>query len=141
MIELDWTLLLQAANFLILLLVLHLMLYRPILDILRRRRETIDGSLQRAKDLESQTAEKMARYQERLQEAKQKGSQEKMKLRQEAAAEEARMLSEAHENASEQLQTIKSRIASEADRARQTLKSETEALAAQIASKVLGRAV
>lgn len=139
MIELNWTLFLQAANFLLLLVVLNFLLYRPLRDILQRRRETIDGSFRRAKDLESQINEKMGRYQERLQEAKLKGNQEKMKLRQEAMEEEGKILAEAHGSASAQLQTIKGRVSAEAEEARSALRTETETLAAGIASKVLGR--
>lgn len=141
MIELNWTLFLQAANFLLLLLVLNFLLYRPLRDILQRRRETIEGSFRRAKDLEGQINEKMARYQERLQEAKLKGSQEKMKLRQEALEEEGKIVAEAHGSASSQLQNIKTRVAGEAEEARRTLRAETEALASGIAAKVLGRTI
>jgi F-type H+-transporting ATPase subunit b len=139
-IELNWTLLMQAANFAVLLLVLNIVLFRPILGVVRARREEIEGSLQRAKNLEGQIEEKMSRYQERLQEARLKGSQEKMKLRQEAALEEGRILGEAQRNASESLHTIKDRVSAEAEKARQDLRRETESLASSIASRVLGRA-
>ncbi len=141
MIELNWTLFVQAANFAILLLLLNIFLFRPILGVIRARREEIDGSLLRAKSLEGQIEEKMSRYQERLQEARLKGTQEKMKLRQEAAAEEGKILGEAQKSATDELQTIKSRVGAEAEQARQDLRRETEGLAAVIASKVLGRAV
>ncbi len=140
MIELNWTLFMQAANFAILLLLLNIVLFRPIMGVLRARREEIDGSMQRARDLEGQIQEKMSRYQERLQEARLKGSQEKTKLRQEAALEESKILGEAQKNASQDLQTIRERVGVEAENARQDLRRETENLASVIASKVLGRA-
>lgn len=141
MIELNWTLFLQAANFLLLLFVLNFILYRPLRDILQKRRESVEGAHRRARELEGDINEKMARYQERLQEAKLKGSQEKMKLRQEALEEEGKLLAAAHGSASAKLQEIKGRVAEEAEQARRSLRSETETLAAQVASKVLGRAL
>jgi F-type H+-transporting ATPase subunit b len=83
----------------------------------------------------------MSRYQEQLQQAKLKGSDEKAALRAAAARDEAELLAGAHQGASEQLQTIKNRVQVEAEAARRSLKGETEALAAHVATKVLGRAL
>ena len=61
MISLDWTLILQFANFLILLIILNKLLYRPLLKVLAERRATIDGSHQKAESLQSEIEAKMAR--------------------------------------------------------------------------------
>lgn len=141
MIKIDWTILLQAANFMVLMLVLNIILYRPLRDLLNRRREGIDGAHGRARELEAQIGEKMSRYQEQLQQAKLKGNEEKAALRAAAARDEAELLAAAHQSASEQLQTIKNKVQAEATAARMSLKVETEALAAHVATKVLGRAL
>ncbi|MBE0598849.1 MAG: hypothetical protein IH614_16460 [Desulfuromonadales bacterium] len=141
MIELNWTLFLQFANFLVLLLVLNFLLYRPLRRLLEQRRENIDGSLSRAKELETRIGEKMSRYQERLQTAKLKGNQEKLALRQQALEEEGRTLGQAREQAAGFIQNIKNQVAEETELARRALSSETKALAGQIAAKVLGRTV
>ncbi|PLX83301.1 MAG: hypothetical protein C0617_12285 [Desulfuromonas sp.] len=139
MINLDWTLLLQFFNFFLLMAILHFVLYRPLRAIMSQRQQTMDGSYQKAKDLEAQVAEKMDRYQAQLQEAKQKGSRERAQLRQGAAKEESVIIGAAREKAADQLQVIKSKVAAEAQGARKALRSESETLAAQVASKVLGR--
>lgn len=139
MIEINWTIWLQFANFFVLMLVLNFLLYRPIRAVMERRRETVEGSHRRAKDLENQINEKMERYQGKLQEAKLKGAQEKAVLRQDAAAEEARILSEARTRAGDHLQTIKNKVAAEAAEASKHLRSEAGTLASHVASKVLGR--
>ncbi len=141
MISIDWTIGLQFVNFVVLMLVLNFILYRPLRDMLNRRKETIDGSLQAAKDLEGQVDEKMSRYQQQLQEAKLKASQDRAVLRQEAAKEEAAILAKAQGKAADELKVIKNRVAAEAEEARKVLGKETKALAAGIASKVLGREV
>jgi len=138
-IKVDWTIWLQFVNFFVLMAVLNFLLYRPLRDILNRRRETIDGSYAKAKELEAQINEKMERYQEQLQTAKLKGNEERAELRKAASGEEADILGKAHSRAAEQLQEIKKKVAGEADAAAKMLKKETEALATQIASKVLGR--
>ena len=141
MIEINWTIFLQAAIFAVLLVVLNSVLFRPLRDVFQRRTESIDGSVRRAKELEGQINEKMTRYQERLQEAKLNGAQEKAALRQEAMLEEGKILSAAHESASVHVQAIRGKVRDEAESAREALKGEARGLASAIASKVWGRAL
>jgi len=140
-IKIDWTILLQAGNFLLLMFVLNLLLYRPLRDVLQRRRAAVEGGHGRARELEGQINEKIARYQEQLQQAKLQGNAEKAALRAAAAREEAEIMGAAHKDASEHLKTIKNRVGAEAEAARQSLRAETETLAAQVAAKVLGRSL
>ena len=132
MISIDWTILVQFANFIVLMIVLNILLYRPLRNVMANRRETIDGSYDVAQSLESQIEEKMVRYEEKLQAAKQQGNQEKAALRQAGASEEAGIISKAREEATGRLQGVKEQVAESATVARQQLKSETEALAGEI---------
>ena len=141
MIKLDWTLLLQFANFMILLVVLNVLLFKPLRAVLAARKTTIDGDLAKARATEAQIQAQVAEYEAKLQEARQRGGQERTALRQAAVAEEARLLGAANEAASRRLQELKGQVADEAATARQALRSETEVLARQIAGKVLGRSV
>jgi F-type H+-transporting ATPase subunit b len=140
-IKLDWTLLLQFANFMILLIVLNVLLFKPLRAVLAARKTTIDGDLARARATEVQIQTQVAEYEAKLQEARQRGGQERTALRQAAVAEEARLLGAANEAASRRLQELKEQVADEAATARQALRGETEVLARQIAGKVLGRSV
>lgn len=139
MISLDWTLGLQFLNFIILLVVLNKLLYRPLLKVMAERRETITGGHARAKDLEADIDDKMQRYQQQLSEAKAQANSERNELKKAAGVDEAAILSEANGKATTRLQAIKSQVADEADAASKTLKNEAEALAQQIATKILGR--
>ena len=141
MIKLDWTIFLQFFNFMLLMLVLNLLLYRPLRAMLAKRRQSIEADQARARDLSAQIEEKMARYQEQLQAAKAQGNQEKAQLRQKAAQEEAEILGAARAEATAELQAIKGQVAAEATMARESLKQETDTLAGMIAGKILGRAL
>ena len=141
MIKIDWTILLQFFNFMVLMFILNILLYKPLRARLAKRREAIEGSHARAKDLAGQIDEKMATYQEQLQGAKQKGAQEKAMLKKQAAGQEAEILGAAHDEANVHLQQIKGQVANEAAEARSALKKETDDLAGMIAGKVLGRAL
>jgi len=140
-IKLDWTLFLQFVNFLILMAVLNALLFKPLRAALQARRETIEGSKAKVQDLDEQVQAQIARYEAQLQEARQQGAQERATLRKAAQEEEARILGEANQTSAEKLQTIKEQIQVEASAARQALRNESEALAKEIAGKVLGRAV
>ena len=139
MISVDWTLGLQFVNFIILLIVLNKLLYKPLAKIMAERREKIDGSHARAKDLQADIDEKMARYQKQLSDAKVLANAERAKLKKAASEEEASMLAEAHGKASARLTSIKEQVAGEAAEASKVLQKEAKSLAGQIATKILGR--
>ena len=141
MIELDGTLVLQFVNFMILMVVLNALLFKPLRAALKARKETIEGSKAKVQDIDEQVQAQIARYEAQLQEARQQGSQERSALRKTGQEEEVRILGEANRSAAERLQTITAQIQDEANSARQALRGETEALAKEIAGKVLGRAV
>lgn len=141
MIKVDWTLGLQIFNFLVLLFILNTVLYRPLRGVLAKRKEAIEGDHGRARDLQQQIDEKMARYQEQLQAARIKGNEERAQLRAAASKEEAEILGVAHHSASEKLQQLKARVAAEADQARTALRRDVDQIAVQVASRILGRAL
>jgi len=140
-ISLDWTIFLQFANFVILMAILNILLYRPLRKMLSSRRETIDGAKERVRGLEGQIEEKMARYEEKLQAAKLQGNQEKAALRQAAATEEAGIIGSARDEATQRLQVVKDQVAAAAATASQQLKADAQGLAAEIATKIMGRAL
>jgi len=140
-IKLDWTLFLQFANFMILMAVLNALLFKPLRAALQARREAIESSKAKVHDIDEQVQAQIARYEAQLQEARLQGAQERATLRKAGQEEETRILGAANQTAAEKLQTIKEQIQEEAGTARQALRNETEALAREIAGKVLGRAI
>jgi len=140
-IKLDWTLLLQFVNFMILMAVLNALLFKPLRAALQARKETIEGSRAKVQDIDEQVQAQIARYEAQLQDARLKGSQERSALRKTAQEEESRILGAANQKSAEKLQVIKEQIQEEASSARQALRNETESLAKSIAGKVLGRAI
>lgn len=141
MIEINWTLLVQFANFMILMAVLNALLFKPLRAALQARKETIEGSRAKVQDIDEQVQAQIARYEAQLQDARLQGGQERAQLRKTAQEEEGRILGGANKVAAEKLKVIKAQIEEEAGVARQSLRDETEALAKEIAGKVLGRAV
>jgi F-type H+-transporting ATPase subunit b len=138
-ISVDWTLGLQFVNFVILLVVLNKLLYKPLQKILAERRDAIKGSHQCAEDLESQIDAKMLAYQNQVDAARAQANAERSELKKTALAQETSILTEAHDKVGAKLQNIKSQVAKEATEAGELLKREAESLAGQIATKILGR--
>ncbi len=139
MISLDWTLVLQFFNFIVLLFILNKVLYRPLLKVMNQRREKIEDSKARAREVESAVDEKMQRYQEQLNAAKAAATLERADLRKAGHQQEAIITREAQEKAVTRINTIREQVGKEAVEAGQTLNNEAKALAGQIAAKVLGR--
>jgi F-type H+-transporting ATPase subunit b len=140
-IKLDWTLFLQFANFMILMAVLNVLLFKPLRAALKARKATIEGCRTKVQDIDEQVQAQIARYEAQLQEARLQGAQARAALRKAAQSEESRIVGEASQSSAVKLQTIKEQIQAEASTARKILRDETETLAKEIAGKVLGRAV
>jgi len=140
-ISIDWTFLVQFTNFVVLMVILNVLLYRPLRNVMAQRKEGIEAKHQRARDLEVSINEKMERYEKSLHAAKVDAGQAATLIRKEAAKREATILGSARMEASGHLDLIKAQVAKQAEAARSGLKNETQVLAAAIAGKVLGRKV
>ncbi len=141
MIELNVSFFIQAVNFLILLFVLNLVLYRPILRVLEERRKKTAGARDQVESVEEQGAELMASYEADLAVARSEARGRYQEHRAKAVAEAEAIVAQAKEKAEAEL----ARHAAELDRRRQALIQELAAseaaLAQEIANKALGRAV
>ena len=139
MINLDLTFVIQIINFLVLMMVLNLFLYKPIRKAIADRAATVDGARQRATTVDSEVQEKVAQYEARLKEAKAKAGEERNVLRSEALAEEAAALAAARKEADSTLSSIRETVAREAADARTVLREQARFLSKDICEKVLGR--
>lgn len=141
MIELNASLFIQAVNFLVLLLVLNRILYRPILRALEERGRKTAGARGQVESVEEQGAELLAAYEADLAVARSQARGRYQGHRDKAVAEAEAASAEAKQRAEAEM----ARRAEELERRRQTLESELSAseaaLAREIASKALGRAV
>ncbi len=137
----DWSFLLQMANFLFLIIVLNILLYRPIRRMLRERRETFEGLEASARRALQSLEEQEAAYARTLKEARAKGLKIKEELVREAELEEKRLTGEIHARAQAELEAVREKIRREADATREALARHVEGFAERIVSKLLGRPV
>lgn len=141
MINLDMSFVIQVINFLVLVLILNVFLYKPIRKVLAEREGEVSGAKARAAAVDQEVQEKVALYEARLREAKAKAGDERAVLKKEAAAEEAQLLEKARKEATDSLASIKNRVAREAADAKELLREQARSLSLEICEKVLGRSL
>ena len=119
MINLDMSFLFQFVNFLLLMLVLNLFLFKPIRKVLVDRNAEITGAKEKTAAVDKEVQEKFALYETRMREIKASATDERSVLKKAAQAEEAAILDKARKEATDTLCTIKNKVAKEAADARQ----------------------
>lgn len=137
----DWTLFVQIANFLFILVALNFILYRPIRKILTERKERMTGLRNRIENLNSEAEEKRGEFANKINEAKIQGFQNKETLKTEAMDEAKRMIGEIQQKVQADMESIRSQIAKDVENVRNTLQKEIKVFSAAIVHKILGRAV
>jgi F-type H+-transporting ATPase subunit b len=141
LVEVNYTLLIQIANFLILLVVLNRLLYRPLRRIIKERREKFDAFQNEVEGLTDKVERTKKEIEQQLAEARRSGFSKKDEIKSQGLEEEKAIVEKANEQAEAKIQEIKDRIASEISQARQALKSELDAFSRELAQKVLGRSL
>jgi F-type H+-transporting ATPase subunit b len=140
-INLDLAFVIQLINFLVLILVLNIFLFKPIRKVLAERQGEISAAKARAEGVDREVQEKMAQYEAKLREVKSQASDERATLIKEAQTEEASILDKARKEATDSLATIKNKVAKEATDAKALLQEQAKALSLEICEKVLGRSL
>lgn len=130
----------QMINFLILLVVLNLVLYRPIRNVILERKSKIDGMREGAEKAASDMAEGEEAYKNGLRQARSEGLSKKEAFVEEASQEEREIIDRINKKAQANLADIKQQVAQETEQARKALDGEVEAFAKAIGEKILGRA-
>ncbi len=141
MISIDQTLLIQAVNFLVLIFVLNMLLYKPILGIIDRRNRRIVESDEKVKELNKSVEQKMAEYEEKLRQAKLEAMDQKMKIEQEGSGKGEKLIEQAKSEVSQMVEGLHVKMGKEIDEVRGILKGRSQRISGEIAEKVLGRSV
>jgi F-type H+-transporting ATPase subunit b len=141
MINVDGSLFIQIANFLVLIWIMNIVVYRPIRKILIERREKVKGLEEGIETRLKDAQEKDEEFMKGVREARARGMQEKEALLQEAAAEEKQIIATINEKAQAEMAEVRSKIAADIDAVRSSLQSQVGDFAEAIGQKILGRTV
>ncbi len=141
MVSIDGSVFIQIINFIVLIWVLNMVLYRPIRNILLQRREKVAGLEGNIETASGQMKEKDEAFSRGIKEARSRGLREKESLIKEGEAEEKEIVGRINEKAQAELAQVKQKIAKEAEEVKDSLMGEVDAFASDIGQKILGRAV
>ncbi len=138
--QLDWTtFLLEIGNFLILVWILQRFLYRPVLDVITRRREAIEKTLADAKQREDDARELDAQARHRLDDWERERGAARAKLAEEIAAERTRRLEQVEEAMASERKKAEALAARRAEEERRELEVQALEQGTLFASHLLER--
>jgi len=140
-VELSWsTFLLEIINFLVLLWILKRFLYKPVLEVIARRREAIEAGLAQASQLHNEADSLKTDYESRLDRWHAERQQARTELEKELNGERQRQLQALRENLDQERK--KSRVAAQRQQEEEQKNQEYRALrqGAEFTAKLLQRA-
>ncbi len=110
MVNLNYTIIIQMIGFLILLFILNLILYRPVLAVLRKRRESLEALHKEAEELKKKATHNEEMYNTKLQQAEENAKAEYQRIVDEATKQKESRLEEERRKAKEILDEHKKQI-------------------------------
>ena len=126
-------------------LVIGLAFYRYILpkfqQVLDERTATIEGGIAKAEQVQAEAADALAAYHQQLAEARAEAARIREDARGEGTAILTELRAKASEDASRIVETAQRQIEAERTQASVTLKAEIGALAAELASRIIGESL
>ena len=141
MLSVDITLLIQIANFLVLLFLLNIFLFKPIRGILAKRNEE-ESALQESIDsFQSRGDESEKGVIEGQTKARKEGVTEKDSLKGQGLEKEQGILQEAVSAADEKIGIAKKDMEAKVADVRKSLEDQVSAFSNELAEKILGRSV
>jgi F-type H+-transporting ATPase subunit b len=139
MVSVDGSIVIQIVNFLLLIWILNLVLYKPIRKILLERKEKMVGMQSDIDSSAEQVKSKEDAYTEGVRQARAAGQKQKESLMQAAADEEKAIIGKINESAQAELKEVKAKIAQDVGTVKTALEEEIDAFADAIGQKILGR--
>jgi F-type H+-transporting ATPase subunit b len=141
MIDINSSLFIQLINFIVLLLALNIILFKPLLRTMQEREQGIANAFTDAKTAQERMQSMLEQYTAALNDAKQKAAATYGAAYQQGLDAQREMISVGRAKSDEQLSKARAEIAAAAASARTDLKKEAGALSQDITAKLLGRAV
>jgi len=141
LIDIDNTLFVQALVFAIMAFLASKLLFKPYLRMREEREEGIEGAREEAERLGAEADARLADYDGKIKDARERAMGEQRKVRAEAAASEQKLLDKTREETLAAIEESKVELGSEVGAARKELLPKADLLARDMVSRLLGRKV
>ena len=139
MIDIDWTLYAQIINFLLLVFLLNVVMFRPIRNALKERQAKLLAQETEINLLTDQGRSLEDEIKEELAAARRAGAGARETLKQEGVQAEATLLEEVKRQAELEWATVEKKIKADMAKARASLQTQAQSFAQLLATKILGR--
>ena len=140
-INLDTTLIIQAVNFGLLLLVLWRYLYRPLLGQMQERSQAIRKSLDEAQAARAEAQREREEHAAKIQAAYAEAKAIRDAALRDAAEEQRRLVEAARAEAAKLVETARAELEQDVRRARQDLRREVSDLAITVAERLISKSL
>ncbi len=141
MINVDGSVFIQIANFLLLIWVMNMILYKPIRKALLQRKEKVSDLEKMIADFSDQAREKEDAFAQGIKDARSDGLNQKQALIQAGSEEEKNVIENINKKAQAALSESREKLAKDAESVRISLEKDIDMFVNAIGQKILGRAV
>jgi F-type H+-transporting ATPase subunit b len=141
MLEFNGSFLIQLVNFFVMMAFLQIFLFKPVLAVVEKRNKTLDALRQDAQNLNGEAERIFGEYNAKTANLKKESVGALASARQQAVAEQDRLVKEARDEYSKSLETGLAEVDNRIGKVRAELKVEAEKLSRKMASNLLGRAL
>ena len=139
LVDIDATLFIQLAIFLIMLFLLSRLLFRPVIRVIEARRDATEGTMDRAAVLEKEAASLNEKAEAALQDVRTSAGRKRDSLISAASEREREIMTTARDKGRAMVSEMKRKAQSEISDTKSKLEAETAAFASMVAAKMLNR--
>jgi F-type H+-transporting ATPase subunit b len=140
-VSLDYSLGIQIINFVLLIFILNVLLYKPLLGMIDKRKKQFEESETEIRHLQEMTEQKMAAYEEKLRQAKAAATEQKNEVISQGVEEAKAVIEAVRIEIPGLMEQFHLRMEREIGEARKILTDQSQKLSVEIAEKVLGRSL
>ncbi len=141
MLNIDGTLFVQIVNFLVLLFLMNIILYKPIRGIIAKRDEEMNSRRNSVAEYRDKAEKDQKGIEQGLIAARKEGFLEKESFKSQGLEEEKGILREAGNSVEQKLDAAKKDLESKLVDVRKTLEGDIQMFSSELAEKILGRSV
>ncbi|VAV84192.1 hypothetical protein MNBD_DELTA01-810 [hydrothermal vent metagenome] len=141
MISVDITFIYQVIAFLIMLVILKQVLFKPILAVLEERKEKTENTFEGAASIEAEIEQGNEGFKKRISDAESKAQDERIAIRQAALEDQKVVVEDARTQLQSDIAKVKDEVAGNRDKVLEELMQEAPKISRVIAEKMLERAL
>lgn len=141
MLKIDYSLFIQIFNFLLLILLLNIIVFRPIRNILNKRNEGMSSDEELARAWGQKREEYSAELETNISDTRIIGIKEKETLKSDGIEEEQRILKEAYSMVEDKISKARAEIEKKRQKAGDSLNKEIKSFSTDLVEKLLGRGI